>query len=299
MSLTWTFRALVLLLASCPSMTAGAAVFEVAEPDARYPIPRQIRFGFTARNETNHPNEKGELWAYAPVRQNATQKCLRIETSHPCELAVDGLGNQVLHFTFEKLTPFSTKLVAIRADLLLSEAPNPPGPPNPERFLVPESQVEADHPEILKLATELKAETPGETAKRIFDWVAGKVRYAGYLREDRGALYALRNRSGDCTEYMSLFVALCRASGIPARGIAGYVSGESAVLKPADFHNWAEFWAAGSWRVADPQRKVFDASRADYIALAVLSDRKEEAIPRGHRFRARGERLVGRMGDGT
>lgn len=298
MSVSRISRALMLLFASWVSAAAGAAVFQVAQPDARYPIPRQVRYSFTVRNETNRPIPKGELWAHAPVRQTAAQKCLRVEASHPCELAVDDLGNQVLRFTFEQVPPLSAKVVTIRADLALSEAPNRPEPADPERFLAPEPLIEADHPEIVRLGRELTADTPRATAERIFDWVAGKVRYAGYLKEDRGALYALRNRKGDCTESMSLFAALCRASGIPARGIAGYVCGENAVLRPGDFHNWAEFWADGRWRIADPQRRVFETSRADYIALAVLSGSKDGAIPRGYRFQVLGDGLVARMGDG-
>lgn len=41
---------------------------------------------------------------------------------------------------------------------------------------------------------------------------------------------------------MYLSMALARANGIPARGIAGYVYGGNAVLHPEDNHNWAEFY---------------------------------------------------------
>ena len=46
----------------------------------------------------------------------------------------------------------------------------------------------------------------------IFQWVSQNVKDDGYSAKDRGALYALTNRKGDCTEFMYLFVALCRLS---------------------------------------------------------------------------------------
>ena len=45
------------------------------------------------------------------------------------------------------------------------------------------------------------------------------------------ARHALETHAGDCTEYMALFVALCRRSGIPARGLGGYVCEKDKVLR--------------------------------------------------------------------
>jgi len=40
--------------------------------------------------------------------------------------------------------------------------------------------------------------------------------------EEHGAIWAYDHRSGDCTEFTNLFIALCRAAGIPAKFISGY-----------------------------------------------------------------------------
>src|SRR5512143_2902328 len=100
----------------------------------------------------------------------------------------------------------------------------------------------------------LKAATPFETAGKIFHWVAENLHYAGCLPKNRGALYALKNRQGDCSEFAYLFAACCRANGIPARALGGYVCTEDRILNPADYHNRAEFHVNGVWQIADPRR---------------------------------------------
>ena len=69
---------------------------------------------------------------------------------------------------------------------------------------------------------------------------------------------------------MDLSVALCRANGIPARRIGGYICPESAVLKARDYHNWGEFYEGGTWQLADPQNNVLMQNQDDYIAMRII-----------------------------
>jgi transglutaminase-like putative cysteine protease len=133
------------------------------------------------------------------------------------------------------------------------------------------------------------------TAGMINEWVARHIRYTGYAREDRGALYALNSGRGDCTEYMYLFVALCRTKGIPARGVCGYVCENGGVLKPSGYHNWAEFYDQGAWRIADPQKKVFMRNGDQYIAMRIINRAERDFGGGLHRFRFAGEGLSVKM----
>jgi len=125
--------------------------------------------------------------------------------------------------------------------------------------------------------------------------VTGNVRYSGYAGRDRGALYALEHRKGDCTEYANLFVALCRANGIAARPIGGYVCPQSGVLKARDYHNWGEFYEDGSWKLADPQNRVLRQNPADYIAMRIMHASEDDPMGPYNRFRFKGEGLKVRM----
>lgn len=82
---------------------------------------------------------------------------------------------------------------------------------------------ESDNEVIKEKALEL---TAGQTnfyckAKQIFNFVKDYLIYQEMV-EEHGAVWAYNNRRGDCTEFTNLFIALCRAAGIPAKFVSGY-----------------------------------------------------------------------------
>ncbi len=254
-----------------------------------YNIPRHIQYSFTVKNTTGRLIKDAEFWTYGPVKQTSTQVCENIKTSYPAEITVDTLGNQVLHCRFEDLPPYSTKIVTVEAALMLSDRANPLSMADTITYLGPEKYLESDDAQIVQKAKELTGNSPLKTAEKIFNWVSGHIQYAGYLSNERGALYALREKKGDCTEYMYLFAALCRASQIPVRCIGGYVCPSNMVLKPAAYHNWAEFYDQGTWHVADPQKKVFMKDHGAYIAMRIIDPASKNEMGDYHRFRFEGE----------
>jgi len=271
------------------------ALLRPPEPKPGYPDQRQIQYSFTLQNRTNQVLEKAGFWVAAPAKQTSTQVCNRIEASHPYDLLTDASGNQTLYFNFKNLPPFATRLITVHAHLALSDVPNRVPVPSMEPFLRPEPYCESDAQEIVHLASTLRAGTPAQTAERIYAWISTNVQYTGYRREAFGALWAFQHRKGDCTEFMHLFVALCRAAGIPARSLGGYVKVENAVVRPNDFHNWAEFHDGKLWRIADPQRKVFMKNASHYVVTRILGGAVDDTVAGFHRFRYAGRGLRVRM----
>jgi hypothetical protein len=256
-----------------------------------YSISRQIQYSFTLQNRSHQVIKQAELWTFAPVNQTASQRCLKIQSNYPHTLLTDDSGNQVLHFTFENLAPNGSRVVTIKANLLISDTANRiPSGPWPQD-LNPQKYIESDHPAINRLAHQLQAPDVSKTIEKIFRWVAGNVRYSGYAGKDRGALYALEHKEGDCTEYADLFVALCRANGIAARPIGGYVCPQSGVLKAGDYHNWGEYYEDSTWKLADPQNRVLMQNGADYIAMRIIHTSENDPMGPYNRFRFKGEGL--------
>ena len=96
----------------------------------------------------------------------------------------------------------------------------------------------------LELVKEEKA--AWQTVETMYDWVREHVEYRdGQLK---GALAALRDKTGDCEELTSLFIALCRVNKIPARTV--WVPGHcypEFYLQDADGNgHWFPCQAAGS-----------------------------------------------------
>ena len=221
-----------LAAASITTMRSENGETSLSEGDG-YSISRQIQYSFTLQNKSHQVIKQAELWTFAPVKQTATQQCLKLQSNYPYKLLTDDSGNQVLYFTFENLAPYGSCVVTIKASLLLSATTHPSAAGPWHRDLNPQKYIESDHPAINRLAHKLHAPDSSKTVEKVFDWVAGKVSYSGYTAKNRGALYALEQRKGDCTEYSNLFVALCRANGIAARPIGGFVCPQNGLLTPS------------------------------------------------------------------
>ena len=134
-------------------------------------------------------------------------------------------------------------------------------------FTQPEKLVESDAPEIVSKSQSLTQDASNihDKVARIYDFVVSYLHYEPQ-EDEKGALWALVNGAGDCSEYSYLFVALCRAVGIPARVNVGFGfqgSQESVV----EGHMWAEYYLQGyGWVPVDPTWNVFDAMDEKHFA---------------------------------
>lgn len=116
-----------------------------------------------------------------------------------------------------------------------------------QRALRPDRLVTIS-PRIRKLATELTAgkTAPIDRARAIFDYVSSSMKYdktiPGWGHGDTER--ACDVRTGNCTDFHSLFLSLARASGIPARFVIGFpLTAKDGYV--AGYHCWAEFYVKG------------------------------------------------------
>ena len=87
----------------------------------------------------------------------------------------------------------------------------------------------------------------------------------------------LRKPGGKCTDISSVFIALCRASGVPAREVFSIRLGKKAEEDITAYqHCWAEFFVPGfGWVTADP---------AD-VRKAMLVEKLELGDPKAREYR--------------
>lgn len=98
-----------------------------------------------------------------------------------------------------------------------------------------------------------EANTELMKARALYDYVVDNVRYAKQGKYGTAdANFACDAKSGNCTEFHSLFISLARSAGIPARFEVG-----AAIPSERDqggingYHCWAEFYADGQWWPVD------------------------------------------------
>jgi hypothetical protein len=118
-----------------------------------------------------------------------------------------------------------------------------------ERDLEPTALMPCRHPDLVRTAN---AVIGGEKDLRKAAYKLARFVYASLTKQSLdvqqgSALEILEERKGDCSEHALLFVALCRAAGIPARRCSGWV----CIGSLWGAHAWAEIWT-GAWTAADP-----------------------------------------------
>ena len=131
-------------------------------------------------------------------------------------------------------------------------------------------------PEIIAKANELVA---GKTDAldalfAIGNFVNENVAYdKSYIGKVEKASWVLQNKKGVCQEYATLFIALVRAIGIPARYVTGVAY--SNIDKGFGNHAWAEIWLPElGWIPFDPTYAQYCWIDATHVSLS----RAEESI---------------------
>ena len=97
-------------------------------------------------------------------------------------------------------------------------------------YLFDSPGIQTRTPQVRKLLSELRGDSkhPWDLARTFAAWIPRHIK--PQVGPYTGVTAALVNRVGDCAEMSAIFVALCRAAGIPAR------------LVWVPNHNWAEFY---------------------------------------------------------
>jgi hypothetical protein len=79
-------------------------------------------------------------------------------------------------------------------------------------------------------------------------------------------VWACSSRTGDCSDYHSVFIGICRSAGIPADHVFGLpLKVKQGKGEVKDWHCWARFWVAGpGWITIDASEASKHPELRDY-----------------------------------
>jgi transglutaminase-like putative cysteine protease len=161
--------------------------------------------------------------------------------------------------------------------------------------LVPVTGLPAD---LAVKATEGKT-VPLAKARAIYDYVFTTMKYdktgTGWGRGD--VLYACDAKKGNCTDFHSLFIAMARSQGIPARFEIGFpLPPDKHSGEIAGYHCWAEFfepehgWVpvdiSEAWKHQEKREYFFGGYDANRVQFSMGRDLKlspaQDGSPRNY-----------------
>jgi hypothetical protein len=276
----------------CLSFLVHPAAGQKAAPDAdAKSVSCVFQYTMTPKGTT----KTALLTAQFPQTLPGRQKVTDIRYSVKPQQEIDGLNTVYAQFAGLNMT--SPILVTVEVDVetyrcdletvgkskSLREALSDQ---ERRKHLAHEKFLEKDSPEIQKAAKQIVADGEIATVREILTFVKRTLRYNGFNPDDKGAVRTLADGQGDCSDFSDVFIALCRAKGLPARPCSGCLT---IPIRPGDtaFHDWAEVYLKElGWVPVDPLHasqgsSSLERGRNKYIYLC-RGDRLDPVLRKGH-----------------
>lgn len=210
-----------------------------------------------ANNGLNDAHDAVIYIALAPTMM-PFQKINSLEISpNNYELIDDELGNRYAKFTFGEIkgtngmwNESAAKTITLDYKLELysfvDDYLNHCQGEMPRIDASAETYIESDDPEIINLAKSLSATAKNDcqAALNAYNYVDNIMTYEQNV-SDGGAVKALHDRVGDCTDYSDLFTALTRSLSIPTQYYTGLMYREDTADLNQIKHNWPHVYLPG------------------------------------------------------
>lgn len=248
-------------------------------------VREESPLGLMSVRET--PEQAQQMAVSARVRSDMLQAAaivptLRVPVTEPTDvvrLRIEFSGADLSGFDLTSATQRLTGAVLdVRDPRALTAGP---ADPDRQRYLLPETLIESDDPEIVEQARRIvggatDARTRAERLVREVNAMLDKKPTVSLP----SAKEVLRTKVGDCNEHTALYVALARAAGLPARINVGLAMVRGAFY----YHAWPEVWiddgpSRGYWLPVDPTFNQFPADATHLRLLQGGLDRQTAILP--------------------
>jgi len=256
-----------------------------------------VTYEYTFTNEGSKTENSGEFTVPGSLEWESQEVLHEDCTPPPDSISIDESGNRGYKFVMDPIDPGGQKTITMHVLLRIRLSPDYDEyysvqlediPSNLLQYTTADTYWEVDDPTIISLSKNL---TEGEIGvinkvRAIHDFVVDNIEYdyekyekilSGEETEKYGAITTHNLRMGVCSDYSDLFVTLCRASGIPALVVTGFVyKNDGQFSQAANAHGWAEvFIPEYGWLPVDPTWNLFGKLEGRHISELIKRDSSE------------------------
>ncbi|MGE3541991.1 MAG: transglutaminase-like domain-containing protein [Candidatus Tectimicrobiota bacterium] len=263
MFMRWSLpRRKLSLVVALVTLVGGASWLRAAAPTTE---PKRATFEVTNAFTVKVPEgaQRVRVWFAVPQQDAESElRMLNVEASYPVRYGTDSSGNTVGYIEVSQPQMGQIHLketfTLTRTEIRKAVDPAASRPLTDQeraelaRYLQPSTHVVINE-QIKMLAQQIVGgeQNPVAAARKIYDWTLQNIDYwvkdPEHLKASPvgSSEYCLRTKTGNCTDFHSLFSSLTQAVGIPTRMVYG------SLLKPtlngmdvdASYHCWIQFYA--------------------------------------------------------
>lgn len=232
-----------------------------------------LRFRYEITNPGQEPVTGAVFTATMPEATGCSYRVVSITSEDHPQQRIDASGRTLLDFHLGTIAPRGVAIVTASVELTpCSESAGSA----PASTFAAGQWIEADDPAIVAVAHPLCGTKAVDTAASLFAYVVDQIRDDAYLEHVVGARATLEAAKGDCTDMALLFATLMRSCGFAARVRSGLIVPGSCVVKPAQFHEWAEYHDGTRWISVDPQRRLLAPPQGELVSLRTFTGEAED-----------------------
>lgn len=220
-----------------------------------------INVALQASQETNHAS----LWLPYPVSDDYQRiEEIKVEGNYSSSAIYREPLSGVLYLFADWDGKFSERLLQFRFKASTRERiqknlidSGEPVPAEVRKYLAASPMIPTDGA-VLEIATQITAKHKNilQKSRAIYDWMLVNIKRDPSVRGCGLGIVeqTLARHSGKCADVSSVFVALARAAGVPAREVFGLRLGSKTRQDiTGEYHCWAEFYLPGTgWVQVDP-----------------------------------------------
>jgi transglutaminase-like putative cysteine protease len=269
----------------------GLLVFLLAPAcsgQAQIPAPRQIQLNYRCLlTGLSAADGQVDVWIPVPISDDRQMVTLTTTNLAGGQLNTESkYGNRIYYRRMDLSRVKPTDTLSVQLDYTvsireksISEAkklaplPKTPVGPDMQVYLAENRLIPLKGPiATLKQNMQLP-EAPILAARKAYDYLIDTMVY-NYKAPGAGkgdAVWACDSKTGDCSDYHSLFIGVCRASGIPADHVFGLpLRAKEGIAK--GYHCWARYYVEGpGWITIDASEADKHPEQRDYL-FGTLSD---------------------------
>ena len=255
-------------LLTLPTLGRAGQTPREATRSARFAVRNAVRLPDLPRRARSV-----RIWLALP-REERQQRMWDLRVTAPGEYGVhhsERNGNRYLYVevkrprtpSLEVVTEYAVERDEVRSRLLPTPAARLAGLDRSLfAFSLKPSTYVVISDEIRAIARRVAGGEPTVVGKahKLYDWVLNNIEY--WVKDPKhlkasgigSSEYCLRTKSGNCTDFHSLYAALARSQGIPVRMVYGslFKPELDGVDKDGSYHCWVEFYNPGAgWTPLD------------------------------------------------